>query len=214
MRHDVRRVAQAARTARSPSKMCQQRSVASPTFVLAAGLLAATAQAQVDWHDVSPLVPTPRTGHAMVADFARGRLVVFGGRLSLSSVVYSADTIEWDGGQWTVCQPVTSPPARGGHSMAFDALRGRTVLFGGWSDSGSLLNDTWEWDGVNWQSRASLLQPAARASSAMAYDLGRGANPAVRRLWQHPWPRARRHVGVGWFSVVPARATVAAAGPL
>jgi hypothetical protein len=52
--------------------------------------------------------------------------------------------------------------------MAFDSLRGRTVMFGGQA-SGPLLGDTWEWDGTNWIQRSSG-GPPARALHAMAFD--------------------------------------------
>src|SRR5260221_6832669 len=56
--------------------------------------------------------------------------------------------------------------------MAYDARRGRVVLFGG-SGSQGVLGDTWEWDGSAWAlQRAS--GPSPRAEMAMAYDSARG----------------------------------------
>ena len=66
-------------------------------------------------------------------------------------------------------------PARRGHRMAFDARRGRMILFGG-SDGTTRLEDVWEWDGTNWAdatpSRSSSFYwgPTARDAFAMAYD--------------------------------------------
>jgi len=56
--------------------------------------------------------------------------------------------------------------------MAFDSLRGRVVLFGGWN--GIELGDTWEWDGGTWQQRSTPTAPAARGGAGMAYDPFRG----------------------------------------
>src|SRR5262245_7536072 len=64
----------------------------------------------------------------------------------------------------------TSVDARSGHELAFDMLRGRTLLFGG--TAGTRL--TWEWDGTTWTRRAPANAPPARFFHAMAYDLARG----------------------------------------
>jgi hypothetical protein len=55
--------------------------------------------------------------------------------------------------------------------MAYDAGRGRVVLFGG---SGGPSADTWEWDGRTW-TRNDSAQTAGRFNSAMAYDPNRRA---------------------------------------
>ena len=55
--------------------------------------------------------------------------------------------------------------------MAYDSLRGVTVLFGGYQ--GPSNNETWEWDGYNWLYRPTSNGPGARYSHAMAYDSGR-----------------------------------------
>lgn len=73
-------------------------------------------------------------------------------------------------GGWT---PIASgPQARYGHAMAFDSLRGRTILFGG-NTGNALLADTWEWDGTTWTQVASS-GPAPRFGHGMAYDSLRG----------------------------------------
>jgi hypothetical protein len=59
-----------------------------------------------------------------------------------------AQTAGWT---WTE-QPATGPPARSRASMAYDAARDVTVLFGG-IDCGSPFSDcgdTWTWDGTQW----------------------------------------------------------------
>lgn len=50
--------------------------------------------------------------------------------------------------------------------MAYDTVRGVTVLFGGNFD----LRDTWEWDGVNWIQRSPTSRPSGRYGHSMAYD--------------------------------------------
>jgi hypothetical protein len=56
----------------------------------------------------------------------------------------------WSNGQWVVSGGAT-PPARYLPGAAFDASRGRLVLFGGGNAAGmDLLSDTWEHDGTSW----------------------------------------------------------------
>jgi hypothetical protein len=56
--------------------------------------------------------------------------------------------------------------------MAYDAQRGRVVLFGGQLQAypSPLQSDTWEWDGTSWLQRVSSHAPAARLGTAIAYD--------------------------------------------
>src|SRR5262249_2609173 len=72
--------------------------------------------------------------------------------------------------------PATSPSPRAGVGLAFDAARGRVVLFGGYAISGETLvyySDTWEWDGATWAPRATATGPSARSGHAMTYDATR-----------------------------------------
>ncbi len=62
-----------------------------------------------------------------------------------------------------------TPSPRDRHAMAFDPIRGRTVLFGGKGDSG-YLGDTWEWDGKKWTRMHPSNNPPARAGHGMAFD--------------------------------------------
>jgi hypothetical protein len=55
--------------------------------------------------------------------------------------------------------------------MAYDAKRGRTVLFGGGSKGGAL-GDTWTFDGTRW-TELEAPGPTPRFSPAMAYDESR-----------------------------------------
>ena len=76
--------------------------------------------------------------------------------------------------RWRDLGSDVSPPARHSLAMAYDAARGRLVLFGGYGGSGVRLNDTWEWDGTNWSEVQAANAPPARNLHAMAYDAGRG----------------------------------------
>ena len=61
------------------------------------------------------------------------------------------------------------PAARLNAAMAFDSSTGRTVMYGGISATGSLLNDTWAWDGTSW-SQLSTQSPGALTSPRMSDD--------------------------------------------
>ena len=121
------------------------------------------------WVERTPATsPSAREEFAMAYDSARGRVVLFGGR-AVNSPNRLADTWEWDGNTWVERTPVTSPPARYGHAMAYDSARARVVLFAGDGASGYLA-DTWEWDGETWIERTPATSPYARRRHAMAYD--------------------------------------------
>ncbi len=108
-----------------------------------------------------------RLSHAMATDFARHRVVLFGGQGTGGAL---GDTWEWDGTIWSQRTPVSSPPARFNHAMAWDAARHRVVLFGGFNGTATPSSDTWEWDGTTWLERTPATSPPARAGHAMAWD--------------------------------------------
>ena len=86
----------------------------------------------------------------------------------------TADTWVWDGSGWVQQHPATTPPARVGAQMAYDAASGQLLLFGGLN--GVPLNDTWTWTGSNWVQLHPATSPQPTTSAAMAYD------PATRQV--------------------------------
>ncbi len=75
---------------------------------------------------------------------------------------------------WTQLDPATSPSARSGAAMAYDAGTGQLVLFGGSTSSSSFVNDTWTWNGTTWTQLNPATSPSARDGAAMAYDASTG----------------------------------------
>jgi hypothetical protein len=63
-----------------------------------------------------------------------------------------------------------TPPARSAAAMAYDSTAGVTVMFGGRSASGAILNDTWEWNGSAWSSPTSVGGPGALLNPTMSDD--------------------------------------------
>jgi IPT/TIG domain-containing protein/galactose oxidase-like protein len=122
------------------------------------------------WSQRTPVSsPPPRETTALAYDSARGRTVLFGGTDNVNGTV-RGDTWEWDGTNWTQAAPATSPSARSGHAMVYDAARGRTVLFGGSDAFGNPSAETWEWDGASWSNVTPATSPPARYFHDMAYD--------------------------------------------
>jgi hypothetical protein len=113
--------------------------------------------------------PEGRTSFALAFDSARGRTVMFGGHVIGNTSITFGDTWEWDGVAWQL-RAATGPPARESTAMAFDSLRGKTVLFGGSNGAA----DTWEWNGTSWSQPMPPTSPSARRDHAMTYDTTRG----------------------------------------
>lgn len=119
------------------------------------------------WDLVSNSGPVPRRWSGMVYDRAGGRLILFGGREGIGRNGKSlGDTWIWKEG-WSLAASA-GPPGRDHHGMAYDAVRQRVVVFGGW-DGETNRNDTWEWDGDRWL-RVSESGPTPRAAVGMTYD--------------------------------------------
>jgi hypothetical protein len=124
--------------------------------------------------------PNGRSGSTVAYDSVRRRMLLFGGRQRSQGTYGSklGDTWEWDTSAhtWTNVSPGSSPSARDGQAMAYDAAHNWTVLFGG-SDANNAANgETWLWNGSSWSNvTAGAGGPPARSGHAMAYD-------AVRRV--------------------------------
>ncbi len=130
-----------------------------------------------DWRDVTPAVsPLGRGETAMAYDGGRGVVVLFGGGQppfggEPNPAIYG-DTWEWDGTAWTERDDVVSPGVLRRHTMAYDAARGRIVMWGGISDT--YHRDTWEYDGTTWTQRASGgVTPPGVVDATMTFDPSR-----------------------------------------
>jgi hypothetical protein len=110
------------------------------------------------WIEATPVtVPTAMAGHAMVFDGNRQRVVM------LRDPVWPHGPLrqwEWDGNDWSSTDLGPSQA----ESMAFDSIRGRTVM---------LVHDqTWEWDGAAWHRATTAVTPE-RTGHGTAFDVAR-----------------------------------------
>ncbi len=132
---------------------------------------------------------------------------MFGGGGPTDSSDPLGDTWEWDGTNWTSL-PVNGPSPRLFVSMAYDATRNVTVLFGGSYDN-IYYGDTWTWDGTTWAQASPAKSPSARSGSPMAFDtvrqvgvlfagnyFGPGVDANVDDTWE--WD------GTTWTQRIPA----------
>ena len=120
-----------------------------------------------------PNEPPPRHRGAMVYDSVRGYAVLFGGQTrGVGTWPFLDDTWLYQDNCWTRQTGWfwKSPPARCGHSMAFDEDSGQTVMFGGVGSHDEPLGDTWIFDG-RWR-QLKCDGPPARRYAAFAYHPG------------------------------------------
>src|SRR5215467_7905371 len=94
-----------------------------------------------------------RTSHSLAYDGAVERVVMFGGESDDPNDPYPSSLWAWDGERWT-CISADGPPGRADAFLAYDASRGRLVMFGGRrtgpNRENTFYSDTWEWDGRRW----------------------------------------------------------------
>ena len=107
---------------------------------------------------------------AMGYDRVRERMVLFGGK-DQGGADGTNQTWEYDGADWSLMSPATSPPLRTNGTLAYDEHRGTLVLYGG--QVIGLLKDTWEYDGVDWEEQSLAAAPIRRTDHQMVYDSAR-----------------------------------------
>ena len=110
--------------------------------------------AKGSWTLVDSTGPNAQASPQGAFDAARGKFVVFGGRIQdANGRRFPSETWEWDGQRWSRFD-APGPPGRSGHVMAYDPKAKRIVLHGG-SNGPTPLTDTWLWDGQRWELAAS-----------------------------------------------------------
>lgn len=117
--------------------------------------------------------PPARGGACVAWDFARSKLVVFGGDSGGATPALLGDTWEWDptSNAWTNVTPATSPSPRRFSAMAWEPTTGGMLLFGGDTQLSPSVcaNDTWLLLGGTWiQLAPTNLPPVRRQHSLMS----------------------------------------------
>jgi hypothetical protein len=98
------------------------------------------------------------------------RLVVFWIAVALlAASAIAAEKPSAELTEWVQLTPAASPTPRAGMAMAYDAVSGKIVLFGGVGAS-QYFGDTWAFDGVTWTQLTPALSPPARAAAGMTFD--------------------------------------------
>jgi hypothetical protein len=124
------------------------------------------------WRVLGVLNEMATAESGFVYDSLRDRIVAFGGGAGRGQA--HGDTWEYDGSQWLRWQG-TSPPARQGHAMVYDAHRNVTVLIGGMGVAAEgqpppRLDDVWEFDGTTWRQVVFTGGPGPRFAGGATWD--------------------------------------------
>jgi hypothetical protein len=148
----------------------------SSAILFAVSVAVSPACALAQWSERATLtIPTSRTEAAMEYHTSSAHTVLFGG-LGVSPFAMRGDTWIYDGTDWTLATPASSPSPRFGASLAHDPIRGRSVLFGGLASQISIAqpsNQTWEWDGSDWTQVTTATAPTGRAYYGLCFDSAR-----------------------------------------
>jgi hypothetical protein len=123
------------------------------------------------WTDLGTGSPPPVQFAAMARSSAAPGILLFGG---FGGRGMQDGTWHWDGDRWHELVSTNTPRARYRLALAHDALRDRTVLFGGDAGQCVELGDTWEWGAAGWQQMSPATSPGSRVFHAMAGDARRG----------------------------------------
>jgi len=93
-------------------------------------------------------IPSKRKSFGMVYNHLENRIILFGGMNGVQVFDHTYEAIPPTGQslmRWTRVLPEVSPSARWGHSMVYDDVNNRVVLFGGFDENNQALNDLWEY---------------------------------------------------------------------
>lgn len=124
------------------------------------------------WTKLSTNSPSMHSMNAMAYDTLNKKIINYGGRTGFPDFDNINDTwaFDYNSSTWTNLNPANSPPWRSNHSMIYDALRHKVLMFGG-DDFIKAYNDLWEYDYNHntWTKRTTINPPEARQMHGMVY---------------------------------------------
>lgn len=128
------------------------------------------------WKMLKAKGPAPRTFPAIVYDEKNERTVLFGGSKVLFGQETSADNLlndtwEYKNKRWKRLITDQAPIPRAEAEMAYDPIRQKIYLFGGYTIEGDdyiKLGDTWELDGNQWE-KMTETGPSVRHGVVLVY---------------------------------------------
>lgn len=133
---------------------------------------------RLSWHLVADGTesPGPRSRHGLVYDAELKATVLFGGMIWGLRSRCQNDIWALRDGEWQPLNPSRSPPPRHRAAMAYDAVRGHCILFGGQGNSLEFFRDTWILESGQWRQLRSWFWsgPSARCGHAMTFDANAG----------------------------------------
>ena len=124
------------------------------------------------WTRLSTNSPSMRASNAMAYDTLHKKIINYGGRSGFPDFDDINETwaFDYNSKTWTNLKPSNSPPWRTSHSMVYDELRHKVLIFGG-GDFSKVFNDLWEYDYSKntWTKRSTNTPPEARQMHGMVY---------------------------------------------
>jgi hypothetical protein len=144
------------------------------------GVLLSPLGAQATWQLIQaardPLIESIRFPSVVWHD-GRGELLLIGAPGYYEPPLHPVHVWRWAGDRWAVVD-AQGPPHRQLAAVAYDAGRGRIVMYGGVDNQEGYLTETWEWSGT-WQRIQAPLNPGGIGFPAFVYDRARGLSVLV-----------------------------------
>jgi hypothetical protein len=125
-----------------------------------------------EWEKITNPSPTPRIGHAMVYDFWRRKVYLFGGVDQFGVPLLGTFEFDVTTQTWSACSPHggVSPDPRKDHAMAYDLSSSFTILYGGFTYPAGGNAETWRWNGDRWELLSPSNDPGPRAGHGMIFN--------------------------------------------
>lgn len=117
--------------------------------------------------------PEIRSEYAMAYNTQHKKIVAYGGRTGFRSDFENVNetwAFDYNKNRWENLEPTSLPPWRSSHTIVYDPVRDKIVLFGG-NDFDKAYNDLWQYDYTSneWTDINPVNSPEARQMHGMVY---------------------------------------------